>query len=110
MKQKMKGFFLQLGKSFLLPIALISAAGIFLGISSAFSNPNIVSDMPFLANNFIQGILGFTKAITGVLFGNLAIFFAISISVGLAKEEKAVSAFSGFVGYLVLHTRFISII
>ncbi len=104
MKQKMKGFFLQLGKSFLLPIALISAAGIFLGISSAFSNPNIVSDIPFLANNFIQGILGFTKAITGVLFGNLAIFFAISISVGLAKEEKAVSAFSGFVGYLVLHT------
>ena len=104
MKQKMKEFFLQLGKSFLLPIALISAAGIFLGISSAFSNPNIVSDMPFLANNFIQGILGFTKAITGVLFGNLAIFFAISISVGLAKEEKAVSAFSGFVGYLVLHT------
>ena len=104
MKQKIKGFFLQLGKSFLLPIALISAAGIFLGISSAFSNPNIVKDIPFLANDFIQAILGFTKSITGALFGNLGIFFAISISVGLAKEEKAVSAFSGFVGYLVLHT------
>ena len=75
MKQKIKGFFLQLGKSFLLPIALISAAGIFLGISSAFSNPNIVKDIPFLANDFIQAILGFTKSITGALFGNLGILY-----------------------------------
>ncbi|WDC84703.1 hypothetical protein PL321_03255 [Caloramator sp. mosi_1] len=48
MLKKLNNYFQKLGKAFMLPIALISAAGIFLGLSAAFSNPNIISKLPLL--------------------------------------------------------------
>ncbi len=103
MLKKMNNYFQRLGKAFMLPIALISFAGIFLGISSAFSNPNVIAKMPFLGNEILQLIFVFTKAITGVLFSNLPVLFAISLAIGLAKDETAVAGFSGFIGYIVMH-------
>lgn len=102
-KKAISNYFQRLGKAFMLPIALISFAGIFLGISSAFSNPNVIAKMPFLGNNVLQLIFMFTKAITGAIFGNLPVLFAISLSIGLAKDETAVAGFSGFVGYIIMH-------
>ena len=92
-KKAISNYFQRLGKAFMLPIALISFAGIFLGISSAFSNPNVIAKMPFLGNNVLQLIFMFTKAITGAIFGNLPVLFAISLSIGLAKDEALWQAF-----------------
>lgn len=102
-KKGISNYFQRLGKAFMLPIALISFAGIFLGISSAFSNPNVIAKMPFLGNNVLQLIFTFTKAITGAIFGNLPVMFAISLAIGLAKDETAVAGFSGFVGYIIMN-------
>ncbi|TDT51967.1 PTS transporter subunit EIIC [Fonticella tunisiensis] len=103
MLKKLNNYFQRLGKAFMLPIALISFAGIFLGISAAFSNPNVIAKMPFLGNSTLQMIFQFTKAVTGALFGNLPVLFAISLAIGLAKDETAVAGFSGFVGYIILN-------
>lgn len=103
MVKKINNYFQRLGKAFMLPIALISFAGIFLGISSAFSNPNVIAKIPFLGNWVLQLIFVYTKSITGALFGNLPVLFAISLAIGLAKDETAVAGFSGFIGYVVMH-------
>ena len=104
MVKKLNNYFQRLGKAFMLPIALISIAGIFLGIGSAFSNPNVIVKMPFLGNSILQMVFQFSKTVTGAIFGNLPVLFAIALAIGLAKDETAVAGFSGFVGYLVLNT------
>lgn len=47
----------KIGKSFILPIAILPAAGLLLGIGGALSNPNTVQaylflDLPWLQGNF----------------------------------------------------------
>lgn len=104
MIKKINNYFQRLGKAFMLPIALISFAGIFLGICSAFSNPNVMAEMPFLKNGTLQLVFQYIKAITNALYGNLPVLFAVSLAIGLAKDEAAVAGFSGFVGYLIMNT------
>ncbi|OPJ57241.1 PTS transporter subunit EIIC [Alkalithermobacter paradoxus] len=103
MLKKINSYFQKLGKAFMLPIALISVAGIFLGVSAAFSNPNIIARLPLLGNETLQLIFRFTRAITGTIFGNLPVLFAISLAIGLSDDEQAVAGFSGFVGYILMN-------
>lgn len=42
-----------LGKSFMLPIAILPAAGLLLGFGGVFTNPITVSTYPFLNNEII---------------------------------------------------------
>lgn len=96
MKEKLQAF----GKSLLLPISTIAAAGIFMGIAAALQNPAIVGEN-FISMDGIQLFIGFIRKLSGLIFGNLPIFFALSITVGLAKEEKESAAFSAILGFLV---------
>ncbi|VDZ74787.1 PTS system glucose-specific enzyme II, ABC component [Atlantibacter hermannii] len=44
------------GKSFMLPIAVLPAAGLLLGIGGALSNPNTLTAYPFLNVGWLQAI------------------------------------------------------
>lgn len=103
MLKKLNNYFQKLGKAFMLPIALISAAGIFLGLSAAFSNPNIISKLPILQGAGVQNFIQYIRAITGTLFSNLPVLFAIALAIGLADDEPAIAGFSGFVGFIILN-------
>lgn len=92
----------KIGKSLMMPISIIAAAGIFLGISSVLQNPTIVGT-GFVANTLVQHVVGFIRAIASALFGNLSILFAVSVAIGLAKKEKATAAFSAIIGFIVFH-------
>ncbi len=98
----MKSFMQKFGKSLLLPISTIAAAGIFLGLAAALQNSAIVGDS-FIKIVGVQNFIGFIRKLAGLVFGNLPVFFALSIALGMAKEEKATAAFSSLIGFLVFH-------
>lgn len=91
------------GRSFLLPVSVLPAAGILKGIGSAFTNSGTIEMYPWMANDTLQFIMGFLNMIGSVAFSNLPVIFAVGVAVGLAKHEKGSAAVSGLLGFLVLH-------
>jgi PTS system glucose-specific IIC component len=79
----------KVGKSLMLPVAVLPVAGILLGVGSAG-----FSWMPPLLSTVM-------KEAGGVIFGNLPIFFAIGVAIGLS-ENDGVASMSAVVGYAVL--------
>src|SRR5690625_283082 len=87
----MKSFFQRLGRSIMLPVAVLPAAAILAGIGNwilGFSENNIAGT--YLLN-----------AGTSIL-DNLAIIFAVGIAIGLSRDKHGAAALSGLVGFLVL--------
>ncbi|WP_039042456.1 maltose/glucose-specific PTS transporter subunit IIC [Sporosarcina sp. ZBG7A] len=102
----MKNFFgkaQQFGKSFMLPIAILPAAGLLLGIGGALSNPNTISSYPILDQNFLQALFTIMSSAGSIVFANLPIIFAVGIAIGLARSDKGTAALAALVGYLVMN-------
>lgn len=91
------------GRSFLLPVSVLPAAGILKGIGSAFTNASTIEMYPWMDNDILQLIMGFLDMLGSVAFSNLPIIFAVGVAVGLSKQEKGSAAVSGLLGFLVLH-------
>lgn len=96
-------FLQNMGKTFMLPVALLAFMGLILGIGSSFTSESMIDVFPFLENNMIQLVLKFLATVGGFAFTYLPVLFAIAIPIGLVKHEKGVAAFSGFVGYTVMN-------
>lgn len=92
-----------LGKSFMLPIAVLPAAGLLLGIGGVFSNPHTIQQYPFLDIAFLQAILILMKMAGQVVFANLALLFAVGIAVGLAKNDKGTAGLAAVLSFLVMN-------
>ncbi len=90
------------GRSFLLPVSVLPAAGILQGLGSAFTNADTVKMYPWMANHTFQFVMGFLSTMGSAAFKNLPIIFAVGVAVGLAKHEKGSAAISGLLGYLTL--------
>lgn len=108
MKDKIFGVLQRVGRSFMLPIALLPVAGLLLGIGSSFTNPTTLEAYG-LTNIIYKGGLLYTvldiMSKTGsVVFDNLALLFAMGVAIGMAKKEKEVAALSGAIGYLIMNT------
>ena len=99
MKNKIMGFFSDLGRSLMMPIAALAACGIVLGLSSALMKPQVQEVLPFLAASVPLFIISTLNKVSGIVFTLMPVLFAISIALGLAKEDKGVAAFAGFLGY-----------
>lgn len=93
--------FSQLGRAFMLPIAILPVAGLLLGIGGALSNPSAVKTYPFLDLGWLQTILKVMSFAGSAVFANLALIFAIGVAVGLAKGDKGTAGLAGGVAYLV---------
>ncbi|MDR0921877.1 MAG: PTS transporter subunit EIIC [Lactobacillales bacterium] len=103
-RNKIVTSFEKFGRSFLLPVSVLPAAGIIKGIGSAFTNSSTVEMYPFLGNKGLQFFMGLLSMLGDVAFNNLPIIFAVGVAVGLAKSEKGSAALSGLLGFLVLHS------
>lgn len=102
----MKTFFekaQQFGKSFMLPIAILPAAGLLLGIGGALSNPNTIAAYPVLDIAWLQAIFTIMSAAGNIVFANLPVIFAVGVTVGLAKSDKGTAALASLLGYLVMN-------
>ncbi|HEY3590517.1 MAG TPA: PTS transporter subunit EIIC [Buttiauxella sp.] len=91
------------GKSFMLPIAVLPAAGLLLGIGGALSNPNTVTAYPFLDVAWLQGIFTIMASAGSIVFANLAVLFAVGVAVGLAKGDKGTAGLASLLAYLVMN-------
>lgn len=94
-------FFQGLGKTFMLPVSLLAACGIMLGIGSSFSSSVTADILPFLKVPVIKLFFEFMSTIGSFAFSNLPIMFAMAIPLGLARQDKGVAAFSGYVGFVM---------
>ncbi|WP_084252861.1 PTS transporter subunit EIIC [Devriesea agamarum] len=92
----------KVGKAFMLPIAILPAAGLLLGIGGALSNPNTVAAYPIVDNKILQAIFTVMSDAGNVVFSNLALLLSIGLCIGLAKRDKGTAALAGIVGYLVM--------
>lgn len=93
----------KLGKAFMLPIAILPAAGLLLGIGGALSNPVNVQAYPFLDVPFLQAIFKIMASAGEIVFVNLALLLAVGLAIGLAKKDKGTAALAAVVGYLVMN-------
>ncbi len=93
----------KIGKSFMLPIAILPAAGLLLGIGGALSNPNTVNAYPALNQSFLQGIFKIMASSGETVFVHLALIMCIGLTVGLAKTDKGTAGLAGAVGFLVMN-------
>ena len=96
---KIMNFFSNLGRSLMMPIAALAACGVVLGLSSALMKAQVQTALPFLATGVPYFIIFTLNKVSGVVFTLMPVLFSISIALGLAKEEKGVAAFAGFLGY-----------
>ncbi|EWS79628.1 PTS system glucose-specific transporter subunits IICB [Brachybacterium phenoliresistens] len=92
----------KVGKAFMLPIAILPAAGLLLGVGGALSNPTTVATYPVLDNALVQGLFTVMADAGTVVFTNLALLLSIGLCIGLAKRDKGTAALAGIVGYLVM--------
>lgn len=90
------------GKALMMPISVIAAAGIFLGLAAGMQNPAITGDA-FAQMQVPQLIIGFIRKVAGALFANLPVFFAVASAIGLAKAEKPTAAFAAVIGYITMN-------
>ena len=107
MKDKIFEVLQRVGRSFMLPIAILPVAGLLLGLGSSFTNETTI------ATYHLGGILGegtilhallvIMNKVGSAIFDNLPLLFAVGVAIGMAKKEKEVSALSAVIAYFVMN-------
>lgn len=92
----------KIGKAFMLPIAILPAAGLLLGIGGAFSSSATIAAYPLLNVPWLQAAFKVMSAAGNVVFANLPMLLCIGLCIGLVRRDKGVAALAGIVGYLVM--------
>lgn len=93
----------QFGKSFMLPIAILPAAGLLLGIGGALSNPNTIKAYPVLDITLLQNIFVLMSSAGNIVFQNLPVIFAIGVAIGLARSDKGTAGLAAMLGFLIMN-------
>ncbi len=107
-ESKIFGILQRIGRSFMLPIAILPVAGLFLGIGGSFTNPTTIEAYNLTAvlgpGTFANSLLTVMSQAGEVVFANLPILFAMGVAIGMAKAEKAVAALAGALSFFIMHT------
>lgn len=108
MKDKIFAVLQRIGRSFMLPIAILPVAGILLGLGSVFTNETTLETYhmagAFGEGTILWGVNTIFKSVGSAIFNNLAVLFAVGVAIGMAKKEKEVAALAAFIAYVVMNT------
>lgn len=108
MKDKIFGVLQRVGRSFMLPIAILPVAGLLLGIGSSFTNETTIATYGLTSilgkGTLLHALLVIMNQVGSAIFDNLPLIFAIGVAIGMAKKEKEVSALSAVIAYFVMNT------
>lgn len=107
MKDKIFGVLQRVGRSFMLPIAILPVAGLFLGIGGSLTNETMLEAYGLMGllgpGTFANAILQVLNAAGSVVFNNLPIIFAMGVAIGMAKQEKEVAALASAIAFFIMH-------
>jgi PTS system D-glucosamine-specific IIC component len=107
MKDEIFGVLQRVGRSFMLPIAILPVAGLFLGIGGSFTNETMLAAYGLTGilgpGTFAYSILSVMSAAGSVVFGNLPLIFAMGVAIGMAKKEKEVAALAAAIAFFIMH-------
>ena len=107
MKDKIFGVLQRVGRSFMLPIAILPVAGLLLGIGSSFTNATMIETYGLQAilgdGTILHGLLTILSKAGSVIFDNLPLIFAVGVAIGMAKKEKEVAALAAMISFFVMH-------
>lgn len=107
MKDKIFGVLQRVGRSFMLPIAILPVAGLLLGVGGSFTNETMLETYGLMGimgpGTFLNAILQVMSAAGDIVFANLPIIFAMGVAIGMAKKEKEVAALSAAIAFFIMH-------
>ena len=107
MKDKIFGVLQRIGRSFMLPIAILPVAGLLLGIGGSFTNETMLKTyglMKIMGPGTILNAIFLVLSDAGnIVFANLPIIFAIGVAIGMAKKEKEVAALAAAIAFFIMH-------
>ena len=108
MKDKIFSVLQRIGRSFMLPIAILPVAGLLLGIGSSFTNDTMIETYGLQKalgdGTVLHGLFVIMNRVGSAVFDNLPLIFAVGVAIGMAKKEKEVSALSSVIAYFVMNT------
>ena len=108
MKDEIFSVLQRVGRSFMLPVAILPIAGILLGLGASFTNPTTIETYGLGAvlgaGTPLNALLSIMASAGSTIFGNLPIIFAVGVAIGMAKAEKEVAALSAMIAFFVMHT------
>lgn len=108
MKDKIFSVLQRIGRSFMLPIAILPVAGLLLGIGSSFTNATTIETYGLTGilgdGTILHSLLMIMNKVGSAVFDNLPLIFAVGVAIGMAKKEKEVSALSAVIAYFVMNT------
>lgn len=107
MKDKVFGVLQRVGRSFMLPIAILPVAGLLLGIGGSFTNETMLKTYGLYGimgpGSIFYAIFEVMSAAGDIVFTNLPIIFAIGVAIGMAKREKEVAALAAAIAFFIMH-------
>ena len=108
MKEKLFGVLQRIGRSFMLPIAILPVAGLLLGIGSSFTNETTIATYGLGKilgeGTILHALLVIMNRVGSAIFDNLPLLFAVGVAIGMAKKEKEVAALSAVIAFFVMNT------
>ena len=108
MKDKIFGVLQRVGRSFMLPIAILPVAGLLLGIGSSLTNATTIETYGLEGilgeGTLLNALLTIMSQAGNVIFDNLPLIFAVGVAIGMAKKEKEVAALAAMISFFVMHT------
>lgn len=108
MAGKIFGILQRVGRSFMLPIAILPVAGLLLGIGQSFTNETMLRTYHLMnlmgPGTVLYAILKILGDCGNIIFENMPLLFAVGVSIGMARSEKEVAALSGIVAFFIMHT------
>ena len=107
MKDKIFGVLQRVGRSFMLPIAILPVAGLLLGLGSSFTNETMLKTYGLWnvmgPGTLFNAIFQVMSDAGNIVFANLPIIFAMGVAIGMAKKEKEVAALSAAIAFFIMH-------
>ena len=107
MKDKIFGVLQRVGRSFMLPIAILPVAGLLLGLGGSFTNETMLKTYGLMKimgpGTVLNLILQVMSAAGNIIFMNLPVIFAMGVAIGMAKKEKEVAALASVISFFIMH-------
>lgn len=107
MKDKIFGVLQRVGRSFMLPIAILPVAGLLLGLGGSLTNETMLETYGLMGvmgpGTFLNAVFQVMSDAGNIVFANLPIIFAMGVAIGMAKKEKEVAALAAAIAFFIMH-------